>query len=419
MGTYLLKRRLRHVRSLKIRNLFVGQKNSQELIWFPSYFIVIENDRGQTLYVSELQHGSLYSVQFNELPLQNSPLTHFTLRLVAEFPRWLSSLSDERLWFDFRTYKVDLNQVKHINPDDIMETSNTLILELVDGEYVLPNISTLAAPNASINPHKRSTSSIKIKRSFTFNSILKLNKILEYTSQVKEESRQISDKVERQIEDKHKTHQWLITHLKDYNHQLQLRVQKKQSDLQKVSSFVERFSESEENDSKPHPLNDYYGNTYPNLIQSRNVLENLRAKKLAQLIEAFQATDLFRARSGFVTLDRVLPNSSSSLYDRLTLDLLNKEELLKIAITGSEVTKRKTSTCLGYYTLFVILLATSVCSIPLPHELSYCGSTSTINNTIPLYMDNFKDMNPLGQAIDCFNGNIIQVIQFLKHRQTQ
>ncbi|GCE97320.1 hypothetical protein ZYGM_004875 [Zygosaccharomyces mellis] len=352
MGTYLLKRRLRHVRSLKIRNLFVGQKNSQELIWFPSYFIVIENDRGQTLYVSELQHGSLYSVQFNELPLQNSPLTHFTLRLVAEFPRWLSSLSDERLWFDFRTYKVDLNQVKHINPDDIMETSNTLILELVDGEYVLPNISTLAAPNASINPHKRSTSSIKIKRSFTFNSILKLNKILEYTSQVKEESRQISDKVERQIEDKHKTHQWLITHLKDYNHQLQLRVQKKQSDLQKVSSFVERFSESEENDSKPHPLNDYYGNTYPNLIQSRNVLENLRAKKLAQLIEAFQATDLFRARSGFVTLDRVLPNSSSSLYDRLTLDLLNKEELLKIAITGSEVTKRKTSTCLGYYTLF-------------------------------------------------------------------
>lgn len=419
MGPYLLKRRLRHVRSVKINNLFVGQKNSEELIWFPSYFIVIENERGQTLYVSELQHGSLYNVQFHELPPQDSPLTHFTLRLVAEIPQWLLASSDERLWFDFRTYNVNLNQVKHVSADDIIESYNAPILELVDGDYVLPNVSTLAAPKALIRTHKRAVSSMKIKKSFTFNSVLKLNKILEYTSQVKEESEQISDRVERQIQDEHKKRQWLVKHLRDYNHQLQSRIQKKKLDLQKLGNFVEQFGESEENDSKPHLLNEYYGNTYPNLIQSRSRLESLRAKKLAQLIGIFQTTDLFHVRSGFVTFNGTLLDSTSSLYDRLTLDLLNKRKLLELATSGSVATKNLTSTCLGYYALFVTLIATSICSIPLPHELMYCGSTSMVNGTLPLYLDNLKDTDLLSQAIDCFNGNIMQVIQFLKHRRTQ
>ncbi|KAH9200099.1 hypothetical protein LQ764DRAFT_227463 [Zygosaccharomyces rouxii] len=377
MGQYLLKRRLRHVRSVKISNLCVGQRNSQQLMWFPSYFIVIENGKGQTLYVSEVQQGSLYSVQFNELPPQDSPLTHFTLRLVAELPERLSPSPDEKLWFDFRTYKVDLNQVKHVSADDIIESYNAPVLELVDGDYVLPNVSMLTVPKESIRTHKRANSSIKIKKSFTFNYALKLNKILEYTSQVMEESQQISERVERQIQDEHKRHQWFVTHLRDYNHQLKVRIQKKQLDLRRLRDSVEHFAESEEKDSQPHSLNDYYGNTYPNLIQSRNRLESMRAKKLAQLIGIFQTTDLFHVRAGFVTFNRTLLDSSSSLYDRLTLDLLNKTKLLELATDGSEASKKLTSTCLGYYTLFVTLIATSICSIPLPHELMYCGSTST------------------------------------------
>lgn len=419
MGQYLLKRRLRHVRSIKISNLFVGKTCSQELIWFPSYFIVIENGKGQILYISELQYGSLYSVQFNELPSQDSPLTHFKLRLVAELPQRLLPSSDERIWFDFKVYQIDLNKVKQIGADDTVVSYNAPLMELVDGDYVLPNVSTLTASKSSIRTHKRASSSIKSKISFNFNSVLKMNKILEYTSQVKEESQQISDKVESQIQDEYKKHQWHVTHLKDYNHQLQLRIQRKKSDLKKLRDSIKNFSEAKEKDSiKTYSLNDYYGNTYPSLIQNRNRLEILREKKLAQLIEIFRITNLFHVRSGLATFNGTLLDSSSSLYDRLRVNLLNKEKLLEIATTGSEMTKKLTSSCLGYYTLFMTLIATRICNIPLPHGLMYCGSTSMVNDCTPLYLDNLKDINLLGQAIDNFNVDIIQIIQFLKHRQT-
>lgn len=420
MEPYLLKRRLRHVRSVKISNLCAGHKNSQESIWFPSYFMVIENGRGQTIYVSEVQRGSFYSVQFNELPAQDSPLTHFTLKLVAEVPKWLLPSSDEKLWFNFRTYHVDLNQAKRINSDDIVESYNVLVLELVDGNYVSPSVSVLAAPKESIGKHKRAASAMKNKNSFTFNYILKLNKILEYTSQVMEESQQTSERVETQVQDEHRKHQWLITHLRKYNRELQSRIQKKRLDLQRLRNYIDDAAELEEKDFQPYLLNDYYGNTYPHLIQNRSRLESLRTKKLAQLIGIFRTTDLFDVRAGFVTFDGPLQDpSSSSLYNRFSLEFLNKTKLLELATSGSDANKKMTSSCLGYYAIFVTLVATSICNIPLPHSLMYCGSTTTINGTAPLYLDNIKDTDLLSRAIDCFNGNIVQIIQFLKHRQTQ
>lgn len=418
MGPYLLKRRLRHVRSVKINNLFVAQKNTEDQLWLPSYFIVLENSRGETLYVSEVQHGSLYNVQFNELPLQHSSLTYFILKLFAEVPKVLSPYKDS-VWCLFRCYHVDLNKMQYLKPDDVVVSYNAPLLELVDGNYILTEAPVMSSPSSPTKGHKRGVSSVKIKHSFTFNNVLKLNKILEYTSQVMEESRQISENLEKLMQNEHKKHKWLINSLKSYNQQMQARIQRKRLDLKRLHSLL-KCTNAELDltlDMHANSLNDYYGNTYPNLIQKRDKLETLRTKKLIQLIGIFQTTALFHVRTGFVTFDQSLQNAS--VYDRLSLELLNKDDLVELAISGSKAKKNLTSTCLGYYMMFATLIATRICSIPLPHALLYCGSTSVINGTAPLYLDNNTDTAMLSQAIDCFNIDILQIIQYLRHRQAQ
>ncbi|CDF87847.1 BN860_15808g1_1 [Zygosaccharomyces bailii CLIB 213] len=418
MGPYLLKRRLRHVRSVKINNLCVTQKNSDDLFRFPSYFIVLENSRGETLYVSEVQNGSLYSVQFNELPLQHSPLTLFILKLFAEVPGKLSPYED-KVWCLFKNYKIDLNRMQYLKQDDIVGSYNAPLLELIDGNYVLPEVPIFSSSSSKTKEHKRKVSSLKNKPSFSFNYVLKLNKILEYTSQVMEESRQLSSKLELQIQNEHKKHIWVIDNLKHYNQQMKARIQKKRLELKKLDSMVALANTDLELPSEPHtnPLNDYYGNTYPSMVDSRNKLEALRTKKLAQLVSIFQMTELFHVRTGFATFDQ--SHQNASLYDKLSLQYLNKEELLKLATSGTKDVKKLTSTCLGYYTMFVTLIATQICSIPLPHVLWYCGSTSVINGTVPLYLDNNRDTTMLSQAIDYFNRDVVQIIQYLKHRRAQ
>lgn len=384
--------------------------------------MVLETIKGQVLYVSEVQDGSLHNLKFNELPRQDSPITHIVLKIIVQIPKkaLLPSKEDDHIWCALKTYRIDLNKLQCINPDDIIDCYNSPMLEMSDGFYALPDVPvTCVATNNSIETHhKRNASNYRMKQSFVFNSVLKLNKILDYISQVSEESLGTSKKLETLMQSSSTENKWFIESIRNSSQQLQSTIQKKKLEIKRLNEqlILPRIATDTSLVSFDLSMNDYYGTTYPDLIQTRNRLEVIRTKKLNQLIGIFQATQLFDKELEFVEIDY---SKSGSLYNKIILKVLDKDRVMAMA-AESESRRDLINTCLGYYLILAALIATKIYKIPLPYNLTYYGSTSIIENIHPLYLDdhpNKKHSEKFSKAIDYFDKDIVQIIQRLAHHR--
>lgn len=418
MLPYLLKRRLRHVRSITINNIPTLEKESGPgVVSFPSSFVVIETVKGQTIYVSEVQSGFVLNVKFNELPPLDDPTTRIVLKLIVKVPEEskLASLMEQNEWLAFKTFEINLNKLQSLRPDDIIEGYNAPLLEMSDGYYTLQDLSVVKIRDSEEGSllHKRNMSNYRVVQSFSFNSVLKLNKLLEYKAQVMEDGFASSKRLEKIMKSQHTELCWLIKSIERYNRELESLIRQKRIDLEHLAdSTKSRIQETKLSSNSGHQsLEDYYGTTYPDLIQTKNRLDSLRLRQLSRLVAIFEDTCLFSQDFGFVEVDTA--STAPSLYDRTTLKLIDKDRVMGIA-TETNISNEALNTCLGYYLIFIQLIATKIYTIPLPYTLKYHGSTSVVGDNHLLYLSDGntgKQSQKFLTAIDCFNVDVAQVIQ--------
>lgn len=422
MPPYLLKRRLRHVRSIRIDNVSapVDKNPGAQRIPFEASFIVLETLKGEPLYVSEVQSGFMHNIQFNELPHLEDPINHIVLKIAVKFPSrtGLSSYVNEDSWLALRVYEVDLNKLQSINPDDLIDSYNAPLFEMTDGFYTLPGLPA-ARMVSNFSSHKRNVSNSRFVQSFSFNSALKLNKLIEYKTQVMIECSKSAAKVEEIILSNNRRELWQIKCIARYNDELKRSMQEKTVNISRLDEKIRpilKLNENEQIDGQS--LNDYYGNTYPNLIQTKDRVDFLRIKRLSKLIGVFKETCLFRKDVRFISIDE--DTSSRSLYERTSLNLIDKKRIIEMASTN-DAERELVNTCLGYYLIFIKLVATKVYEIPLPYSISYYGSTSLIGGDGALYLSDsaaLKNPENFLNAMDKFNKNLIQIIQRWGHHRS-
>lgn len=430
MKPYLLSRRQRHVRAICFHNigLFKTNGNTKSIMdhgdGFVPCFFILESIRGELLYISEVQSDSLQKLHFQELPKLNGASTMIILKLVGKVPkevlRSVVSNKDttiEDKWCILCTYTIDLNKLQPITEDAALITSvNTPVLELVDGSYTLPteNVTVVKEPTSL---HKRNISEIKIKYSLAYSSLLKLNKLLEYSSQVHEEMNELSSRIEDSFPLHKNQHQWYIKTVQKSITSLQTKTNKKNKEVSQLedNDTIHHSKTEISLVSQDESINDDYGSIYSRFVQIKDRLDQLRIKKLYQLIGIFRSTNLFDIGKGYIRFER--SSSLENIIEGLKLKTLHIESLFKEAEESPKQRERMNSQ-LGYYLLFLHLTATQIFKLPLPYKLMYYGSTSVIEGQYPLYFTDSmitKHQTKLLKAIHYFNADILQIKQFLEN----
>ncbi|AMD18894.1 HBL008Cp [Eremothecium sinecaudum] len=397
-SSYLLLRRLRHLRSISICNVsLIRGDNIQGTKWklFPCY-LILEDTSGEIVYVSEVQTGAHTSLRFNELPLlENAVQTFVSLEVVAQLPSPEFPKND---WVVLCSYSIDFNSLTYVgktHPLSNVPGINVPIFEFNDGYYALTPIPYEEPTNTPIK--------LQTKKSITFNSLLKLGRMLEYLSQVKLESRKFAYDLQFLIQELHEEEMDMA--IKSTLMDLEYQNERKLAVLGSLKRCVLQISPKPEEEE---PFDNDYGSMYSELVQKKHRILNLQERKFKKLIDIFTNTTLFQ--SPYVILHAADADSPYNIS-------LEKLDLQTILHTDNRISM---NTMLGYYLLFISILARKICYIPLPYSLAYYGSTSVINNTLPLYLTlspTQQQIESFSTAIDLFNMDIMQVKQYLYNRR--
>lgn len=436
MGTrYLLQRRLRHLRSVSLYNvsLLVDKKIDsretphREIVTTTDCFYVIEDMKGTVLFVSEIQGNTTRQLQFNDVEFSHESATRFVFKIVVQIPHeFMSGQGEsEASWCSIRQLNIDLN---HLQPVDVGNDSiislNVPVLRLDDGYYTIQDTQVDKGPK-SIHDKDRSTDHMRnqtTKRSFTFNTVLKLNKLLEYRDQVHDETARLSKRLEAPLNASLERFNNSCENGRHYKHQLERTLAKKRTILESLrgemalhETLVRSNTASSVDITQRAQINDEYGATYSHLFQTRNNIINLRSKKLVQLMHIFKIM-------GFFDLAKKLNCEQSASLEgnganslKFRLGALDKTSLQR-TINRSLEMQELVNTFLGYYLLLVIALSENVFNITLPYKLMFYGSTSLIEKVHPLYLpEAYATYNQerLYNALNLFNIDIQQINQYL------
>lgn len=439
---YLLQRRLRHLRSVTLANVALqlnkegtDNESHNEVIRTPDCFYIIENLKKDIILVSEIQGNPLRSIQFNDVNFNGDSTTRFIIKIVVQLPHELipEHIPTNKTWCITQQHTIDLNQLMPIDTrNDTVITLNTPIFLLDDGSYTIKEaivergmVSSTLHPTLLENKLHTNT-----KKSFSFNTVLKVNKLLEYIGQTRDETKRLSSYLEKPLSHAHKSKTINVEREELLKAQLSKTLLKKNAKIKVLKEEIELHSTlirsntvSSVDIADKTNVNDQYGNTYSNLFQTRNSLIHWRNKKLSQLISIFKAQQFFKLAKNlncenFVTILIIAEEDSqdnSTNQQRITLKAIEKEKL-QSQINRSLEIQEKINTFLGYFLLLIDILSKNIFHIELPHKLMFYGSTSVIDKAYPLYLPpaySGYNQNSFYEAIDLFNINIQQINQYL------
>ncbi|KAG0663434.1 hypothetical protein C6P45_000851 [Maudiozyma exigua] len=439
---YLLQRRLRHLRSVTLANVALllnkeGNDNKlhREVIRTTDCFYIIENLKGEILLVSEIQGNPLRSVQFNDVNFNGDSTTRFIIKIVVQIPHELIAEHNPTndTWCVTQQYIIDLNQLIPIDTrNDTVTTLNTPIFILDDGNYTVKE-ATMEKGILSSTLHPSLLESklrTNTKISFTFNTVLKVNKLLEYIGQTQEETKRLSSYLERPLSHAHISQKINLEREELIKEQLNKLLLKKRAKIESLKEEIELHSTLIRSNTVSSVdivdktnVNDQYGTTYSNLFQTRNSLMHWRNKKLTQLISIFTVQQFFNLAKAlncdkYVSITMVTDEDShdnTTNQQRITLKAIEKDKM-QSQINISLQVQEQINTFLGYFLLLIDILSKNVFNIELPHKLMFYGSTSVIDKAYPLYLppaySGYNQSN-FYEAIDLFNINIQQINQYL------
>ena len=439
---YLLQKRLRHLRSVTLANVALqlnkqGNNNElhNEVIRTPDCFYIIENLKKEILLVSEIQGNPLRTIQFNDVNFNGDSTTRFIIKIVVQLPHELipEHNSTNNTWCVIQQHTIDLNQLIQIDTrNDTVVTLNTPIFLLDDGSYTIKDaVIEKGILSSTLHPTLlESKLRMNTKKSFTFNTVLKVNKLLEYIGQTQDETKRLSSYLERPLNHAHKSQRINVDKEELLKTQLHKTLLKKKAKIKALKDEIELHSTlirsntvSSVDIADKTNVNDQYANTYSNLFQTRNSLIHWRNKKLSQLISIFRAQQFFKlAKSlncenyvSIVTITEEGSEDNTAHQQRITLKVIGKDKL-QSQINKSLEIQEKINTFLGYFLLLIDILSKNIFHIELPHKLMFYGSTSVIDKYYPLYLPpaySGYNQNSFYEAIDLFNINIQQINQYL------
>ncbi|SCV04430.1 LAME_0H18360g1_1 [Lachancea meyersii CBS 8951] len=404
---YLLKRRLRHLNAISILRVSLtntGGGDQDMVHTVSSLFLAIEDLKGRCLYVSEAQNGSHGSVQFEEMPSLPYTMTKIRLKVLGQVPQGLLEISsDSPVWTVLVSYTLDLSRLCPIASNDgnvcpKNDNVNVPVFHFPDGLF--------GAPGVFENAPKNSIELIPHRKSFTFNGALKLNKILEYWTQIHVELEDLSREIDTIVDENPKPlRKQVLLHASE---ELELAIELRREKIKSLKRTNNSDSCYHCNPSTEQRINEDYGATLSEYTNALHRMQHLEERKIGQLLTAMKKTGLCD-RNGFV-----VPNTKDQSAYEIQLQRVSTS-------TAMDNTERiSKNSLLGYYLLFVYILAERVFRLPLPHQLSFYGSTSVIDNTLPLYLADSptqKHVSDFKTALERFNLNIMQVNQFLeRHR---
>lgn len=368
-------------------SLIIGK--CQDIQWnMTPCFIILENSKGNILYISEVQHGVHSLVRFNDLPELLSHDVHIIIKLVGQLP---FNYND---WVIMAQFSIFLNNLVWIGSDLLEQIDsqfiNEPVLEFIDG-YFSPKKLFKVEDNLV-------SDKICIERSVDFTSLLKLNKILEYLRQVKTETQEFSKRINLKLKIDDKQPATLLRKL----------VNKVTNDITEKKKMINYLQETVKNICLDDEVQSFQSNekyeTYSMYKQKNRTLLTIQKQKFSQLTSIFLE---YKFLESWVTLSR-----DSDFPHFINLSIIDSKKIMSEKKSIEQI-----SAMLGYYLLYIQILGSRIFSIPLPHKLSFFGGTSIINDSLPLYLIdpiNQKHISNFLLAVHYFNLDILHIRQHLE-----
>lgn len=437
MVGYIMKRKLRHIQSLKLYNVAIplirnGYNSNINFIKANSCFFTMETTRGDFIYISENEPNVLRSIQFNNMKFEGSPINHFILNIFVQIPKeMLVTKHHQDSWTKIVSYSIDLSNVHHIDPEMISQIEmNVPVFKMKDG-YFIPEQFTInnsfsdkrVSNNHIIHPHGGTPkyNSSTIKPSINYNNLIKLNKLIEYQKQINKDKDDLSQKIENNLvirkHFKTVTNERFQT-IEKYIEKTEKRLTEKRTKIELLKKDISKIETPELPVNKPSSTitieQDEYGNIYSNLIQVRERASRVRRRRINKLLTVFKDIPFTNKD---INLFEYTNSDIESLPEKgLTFRTINHESILKFA-QESEENRRSINTQLGNYALLLSIVTNKIANIRIPYTLSYYGSSSIIDSHYPLYLmdlQSAKHFERFKKAISLLNVNINQINQFLQ-----
>lgn len=374
-------------------------------------FVVIEDSKNKLIYITEIQEGRSSLLEYeeiNEIPCSD---TSMGIKIVGKYPKETveSELRDQ--WVELCHYKVPLRKLTwvggkidlRLDPNmGILEFSlfNIPIFEFEDGFYMLPGHSEYF-----VKGPPRQMPQGSIKQSFTFNGLLKLNKILQYISQVRCETTDVA----KLMEDRYSILTQDYIYFKECIEHYKERIRRSKENLELIRAQLKKESDcvSASSSQTSISINDDYGSEYSTFAQDKAKFNLLQARKLKQSIDIIDHLKI----PDFIDLGRSKVEDNAFYIDFKFVDFENI-----LASPDKELLNCK----LGYYLLIMKIITQKILFIPLPHALSFMGSNSLVDGELPFYAltkANQQHNSKLKMATARFNINVNQLRQYMEHHR--
>lgn len=424
MQQYLLRRRLRHLRSVAIQNISFRNSIENFLDENPtiSACFIIQNREAETIYVSELISGPVTKVQVNELRFDKAfgLLDRFVIELAIKIPTQLLKNQQTQVLTIVKKFDVELENLSYLgsHPKNyIFPGVNVLLIELQDGWYttsgtVYRTIEHQTVPKLNIDHNK-------CKKSCSYNSLLKLTKLLQYVSDIDEERKNWAIKIDALVEPGLESKKRSIADIKTEIERINYRCETKRKEISQLNKNVKNVESlmpgKKSFDILKDAALDEYGTIYATLSNTNEFVEKLQLRKCHQLIGIFENTILFSEKYGLVVLksDSGLAGPKSKLVLK-TVDVKNVTEY----VNEPQEVKDKMNVYLGYYSLFILIYSRYIIRRPLPYDIKFVGNRSLIGKKYSLCCPNSHSLRVKEEvmtAIQLFNKNIVQVINYIQH----
>ena len=421
------------MKSISLANLSLIRRHDAQY-WFRLFpcFVVLEDIHNNPIYVTNTQDSHCSLLQYEDINEIQCSDTIFGVKVIGKFPEQTVEKELRNEWVVLNHYRVVLKSLVWIGEHiELLFNSNCNfeqfsqynipIFEFNDGFYMLPQHAVFF----KVEPRKQQQQQkheMLVKKSFSFNGMLKINKIMQYISQVKQETTKFAEYISENYEITGEEQKYFQECIEKYRE----RIRRLKDTLETLSGELNAISNNDYDEtssltslSMSMLANDDYGSEYSIFAQDKTKLRSLQAKKLSQFFNIISHLKL----SEFINLDEAKETENpffielKPVFFEKVIASCNSENN---STNSSNVSTESINSQLGYYLLIIKVLSQNILMVPLPYKLLFMGSASMVEDELPLYTQtkqNQEHNTKLQQAILKFNMNINQLKQYMEHHR--
>lgn len=412
------EKRLSHLRRISLYNFsLIEREFKKEEVDLLSVsdeikcFLVLESTDHRTLYVTETTRISGPKISFNEFSIKTFPInrvTTFVIKIVVRIPDILLKERNKNFWCVLKQYKVNLSGLQPFNPKyQRVLTTNSLSFQLNDGNYIMKDVKLENRLDPSALQKEIFQGKQTVKDSYSFNLLLKLNKMISYPYLAHIEKQRAKSEIEDILNNTNSVYYLEMKKMvfeshnrrcEDYIRHTEIIVDEKMKMVLELKEAIKNTKDmlrdeaeivTEQLHTEPE-INDEYGYKFSSMIQIRDHIDQLRHKKVHHLIKIFSATGIFGI-NGFVHVvddHAEMKNEPCNRMSQMRFARLELKIIQEISNREQDNFINDLNTLFGYYLLFVMILSRCIFGIEVSPELHFFGSSSYVGKNIPFFISN-------------------------------